>query len=129
MTEREAQFAVLKVAFLLTAVDGSVDERELRVYDRLAACCEEVDAARASLAVAEAKKAVRRMVGKWPRGTNGAGTALRVAGLRITTSMRKNKMLGNSSARRSQDKVHGRASLLNLGGVLMAVCGIMSGAS
>ena len=51
-TGRDAEFAILKVAYLLSAIDGEVAESEKATFDRLAARCRDVD-------VDEAKDVIR----------------------------------------------------------------------
>ena len=51
-TGKDAEFAILKVAYLLSAIDGEVAESEKATFDRLAARCRDVD-------VDEAKDVIR----------------------------------------------------------------------
>ena len=57
----DMEFAILKVAFLLAALDGRIDETERAVYDRLASRCKEVDAEQAKKVLEEVDTAVAKL--------------------------------------------------------------------
>ncbi len=67
MTKKDAEFAVLEVAFLLTAIDGSVDESERRMFDKLSAECKNVDVDQAKSVLRFADKSVKRLLAAFPK--------------------------------------------------------------
>lgn len=62
LEEKEAKFAILKVAYLLTAVDGEITEDEIDVFNRLGERCKAVDPYLAQTIAVEARKAAYRLV-------------------------------------------------------------------
>lgn len=62
LEEKEAKFAILKVAYLLTAVDGEITEDEIEVFNRLGERCKAVDPYLAQSIAVEARKAAYRLV-------------------------------------------------------------------
>lgn len=67
MDLKDAEFAVLEVAFLLTALDGSVDESERAMFDRLAAECKNLDVDQSKVVLRRTDKAVKRLLSACPR--------------------------------------------------------------
>ena len=62
MSAKEAEFAILKVAFLLTAIDGHIDESERAMFDKLVERCREVDVDEAKIVLASVDSATKRML-------------------------------------------------------------------
>lgn len=62
MSAKEAEFAILKVAFLLTAIDGRIDDSERAMFDKLVERCREVDVDEAKLVLASVDSATKRML-------------------------------------------------------------------
>ncbi len=62
MNTKDAEFAILKVAFLLTAIDGRIEESERKMFDTLAARCREVDVDEAKTVLASVDSATKRML-------------------------------------------------------------------
>lgn len=67
MDKKDAEFAVLEVAFLFTALDGSVDESERAMFDRLAAECKNLDVDQAKVVLRRTDKAVKRLLAAYQR--------------------------------------------------------------
>jgi len=67
MNKKEAEFAVLEVAFLLTALDGSVDESERAMFERLAAECKNLDVDQSKTVLQRTDKAIKRLLTACPR--------------------------------------------------------------
>ena len=61
-TGKDAEFAILKVAYLLSAIDGEVAESEKETFDRLAARCREVDVDEAKDVIRSAHAAVEKLL-------------------------------------------------------------------
>lgn len=62
LPEKDAKFAILKVAYLLTAVDGEIADEELAVFERLGERCKDVDPSLAQTVSVEARVAAYRLV-------------------------------------------------------------------
>jgi len=67
MDKKTAEFAVLEVAFLFTALDGSVDESERQMFDRLATECKDLDVDQAKIVLRRTDKAVKRLLAAYQR--------------------------------------------------------------
>lgn len=61
-TGRDAEFAILKVAYLLSAIDGDVAESERATFDRLAARCRDVDVDEAKDVIRSAHVSVEKLL-------------------------------------------------------------------
>lgn len=61
-TGKDAEFAILKVAYLLSAIDGEVAESEKETFDRLAARCREVDVDEAKDVIRSAHASVEKLL-------------------------------------------------------------------
>lgn len=59
---RKGEFAILKIAFLLAALDGKIDETEREMYDRLAEQCKDVDVDLAQTVLKEVDAATQRLL-------------------------------------------------------------------
>lgn len=62
MNEKTANFAILKIAFLLTALDGHIDESERAMFAKLAEQCREIDVDQARKVLGDVEKATRRLL-------------------------------------------------------------------
>ena len=62
MTEKDADFAVLKISFLLTALDGHVDDSERAMFAKLAEHCKEIDVDQAQGVLRDVEKATKRLL-------------------------------------------------------------------
>ena len=56
------EFAILKIAFLLAALDGKIDETEREMYDRLAEQCKDIDVDQAQKVLKEVDAATKRLL-------------------------------------------------------------------
>ena len=56
------EFAILKIAFLLAALDGKIDETEREMYDRLAEQCRDIDVDQAQKVLKEVDAATKRLL-------------------------------------------------------------------
>lgn len=56
------EFAILKIAFLLAALDGKIDETEREMYDRLAEQCRDIDIDQAQKVLKEVDAATKRLL-------------------------------------------------------------------
>ena len=61
-TGKDAEFAILKVAYLLSAIDGEVAESEKATFDRLAARCRDVDVDEAKDVIRSAQVSVEKLL-------------------------------------------------------------------
>lgn len=61
-TGKDAEFAILKVAYLLSAIDGEVAESERATFDRLAARCRDVDVDEANDVIRSAQVSVEKLL-------------------------------------------------------------------
>jgi len=61
-TGKDAEFAILKVAYLLSAIDGEVAESERAMFDRLAARCRDVDVDEAKEVIRSAQASVEKLL-------------------------------------------------------------------
>lgn len=61
-TGKDAEFAILKVAYLLSAIDGGVAESEKATFDRLAARCRDVDVDEAKDVIRSAQVSVEKLL-------------------------------------------------------------------
>ena len=61
-TGKDAEFAILKVAYLLSAIDGVVAESERTTFDRLAARCRDVDVDEAKDVIRSAQASVEKLL-------------------------------------------------------------------
>lgn len=59
---KDAEFAILKVAYLLSAIDGEVAESEKATFDRLAARCRDVDVGEAKDVIRSAHASVEKLL-------------------------------------------------------------------
>ena len=59
---KDAEFAILKVAYLLSAIDGEVAESERATFDRLAARCRDVDVDEAKDVIRSAQASVEKLL-------------------------------------------------------------------
>ena len=59
---KDAEFAILKVAYLLSAIDGEVAESEKATFDRLAARCRDVDVDEAKDVIRSAHVSVEKLL-------------------------------------------------------------------
>lgn len=62
MNEKTANFAILKIAFLLTALDGHIDESERAMFAKLAEQCKEIDIDQAQKVLRDVEKATKRLL-------------------------------------------------------------------
>lgn len=62
MDSRKAEFAILKIAFLLTALDGHIDESEREMFEKLTQRCREVDVDQAKVVREEMDQATKRLL-------------------------------------------------------------------
>lgn len=62
LDSRKGEFAILKIAFLLAALDGKIDETEREMYDRLAEQCKDVDVDLAQSVLKEVDAATQRLL-------------------------------------------------------------------
>lgn len=69
MNNKEAEFAILKVAYLMTALDGHIDESEQKMFDNLAVRCREIDVDQAKIVLASVESATKRMLKEYERST------------------------------------------------------------
>ena len=60
--EKTANFAILKIAFLLTALDGHIDESERAMFAKLAEQCKEIDVDQARTVLHDVEKATKRLL-------------------------------------------------------------------
>lgn len=67
MNNKEAEFAILKVAYLMTALDGHIDESEQKMFDNLAARCREIDVDQAKIVLASVESATKRMLKEYEK--------------------------------------------------------------
>lgn len=74
MNTKESEFATLKVAFLLTALDGNIDESERSMFNQLVERCHEVDVQESKLVLASVDLATKRML----KVSRDPGKAIRV---------------------------------------------------
>lgn len=61
-TGKDAEFAILRVAYLLSAIDGEVAESERATFDRLAARCRDVDVDEAKDVIRSAHASVEKLL-------------------------------------------------------------------
>lgn len=59
---KDAEFAILKVAYLLSAIDGEVAESERATFDRLAARCRDIDVDEAKNVIRSAQASVEKLL-------------------------------------------------------------------
>lgn len=67
MNNKEAEFTILKVAYLMTALDGHIDESERKMFDNLAARCREIDVDQAKIVLASVESATKRMLKEYEK--------------------------------------------------------------
>ena len=70
------EFAILKIAFLLAALDGKIDETEREMYDRLAEQCKNIDVDQAQEVLKEVDAATKRLLEVKNRKDKSAGSGL-----------------------------------------------------
>lgn len=61
-TGKDAEFAILKVAYLLSAIDGEVAESERATFDRLAARCRDIDVDESKDVIRSAQASVEKLL-------------------------------------------------------------------
>ena len=61
-TGKDAEFAILKVAYLLSAIDGEVAESERATFDRLAARCRDIDVDESKDVIRSAQVSVEKLL-------------------------------------------------------------------
>lgn len=61
-TGKDAEFAILKVSYLLSAIDGEVAESEMATFDRLASRCRDVDVDEAKDVIRTAQASVEKLL-------------------------------------------------------------------
>lgn len=59
---KQFDFAILKIAFLLTALDGHIDESERAMFAKLADQCKEIDVDQAQKVLRDMEKATQRLL-------------------------------------------------------------------
>ena len=59
---KDAEFAILKVAYLLSAIDGEVAESERATFDRLAARCRDIDVDESKDVIRSAQASVEKLL-------------------------------------------------------------------
>lgn len=61
-TGKDAEFAILRVSYLLSAIDGEVAESEMVTFDRLASRCRDVDVDEAKDVIRTAQASVEKLL-------------------------------------------------------------------
>lgn len=61
-TGKDAEFAILKVAYLLSAIDGEVAESERATFDRLATRCRDIDVDESKDVIRSAQASVEKLL-------------------------------------------------------------------
>lgn len=87
------EFAILKVAFLLAALDGKIDETEREMYDRLAEQCKNIDVDQAQEVLKEVDAATKRLLEVKNRKDKSAGSGLFVSAFLMEALPTDNEIL------------------------------------
>ena len=87
------EFAILKIAFLLAALDGKIDETEREMYDRLAEQCKNIDVDQAQEVLKEVDAATKRLLEVKNRKDKSAGSGLFVSAFLMEALPTDNEIL------------------------------------
>lgn len=87
------EFAILKIAFLLAALDGKIDETEREMYDRLAEQCKNIDVDQAQEVLKEVDAATKRLLEVKNRKGKSAGSGLFVSAFLVESLPTNNEIL------------------------------------
>ena len=98
MGAKDAEFSILKVAFLLTAIDGRIDESERAMFDKLVERCREVDVDEAKEVLASVGSATKRML-------KAAKDKVGVSVFMYTTAKKEDSCLAEKRLRLFMDEV------------------------
>lgn len=77
---KDAEFAILKVAYLLAAVDGEVAESERKTFDALAEHCRDVDVDESKQVIKSARLAVENMLKAYKKSSSQFTGMMRMFG-------------------------------------------------
>ena len=87
------EFAILKIAFLLAALDGKIDETEREMYDRLAEQCKNIDVDQAQEVLKEVDAATKRLLEVKNRKGKSASSGLFVSAFLVESLPTNNEIL------------------------------------